>query len=78
MSKKVLKGKVTSNKMTNAVVVAVDTTKPHPIYSKMVISTKKYKAVDPLNAKIGDVVYIEECAPVSKEIAWKVISIIEE
>jgi len=52
---------------------------PHPLYSKAVKRTKKYKAHDENNAcKIGDRVRIGETRPLSKDKRWEVIQIIEK
>ena len=61
-------GKVTSSKMQNTVVVAVEFARPHPKYKKIVKKTTKLKAhnVTP-EVGVGDVVRIESVKPVSKE-----------
>lgn len=78
MPKKVLTGKIVSDKMEKTVVVAVDTVKKHKLYEKRVTSTKRYKVRNETEAKLGDTVKIEETRPVSKEVSWKVLEIIEE
>jgi small subunit ribosomal protein S17 len=51
----------------------------HPVIGKMMLRTQKYHAhVDGAEAKTGDLVQIEECAPVSKTKAWRVAQIIEK
>lgn len=72
-TKKVLQGKVVSNKMINTVVVAVDTKQPHPLYSKIVTSRKKYKAHTEDKFEIDDIVKIQEHKPISKDKRWIVI-----
>jgi small subunit ribosomal protein S17 len=72
--KKVLEGKVVSNKMTKTVVVSVERKTRHPIYQKVIIRHKKYKAHNEnLNLEIGDVVEIEETKPISKDKHFRVI-----
>ena len=62
------KGVVVSDKMDKTIVVAVETLKTHPKYKKKYRSTKKYKAHDSENKyKIGDVVEIMPCKPMSKD-----------
>lgn len=62
------KGIVVSDKMNKTVVVAVNTLKTHPKYKKKYQSTKKYKAHDEENSyKIGDMVEIIPCRPLSKD-----------
>lgn len=72
--KLILKGTVVSDVMDKTVVVSVDTFKTHPKYLKKYVSSKKYKAHDPENAhKIGDVVEIEACRPISKDKKFVVV-----
>jgi small subunit ribosomal protein S17 len=62
------KGVVVSDKMDKTIVIAVETLKTHPKYKKKYRSTKKYKAHDSENKyKIGDVVEIMPCKPMSKD-----------
>lgn len=66
--KKVLKGKVVSDKMDKTVVVLIERYVKHPKYGKFMNLTKRYKAHDETNAfKVGDVVEIEETKPMSKD-----------
>ena len=72
-------GYVTSDKMDKTVVVSIVELVRHPLYSKAVKRTKKYKAHDENNAcKIGDRVMIGETRPLSKDKRWEVIQIIEK
>lgn len=74
MPKKRLKGKVISNKMKKTVVVEVEKIKAHPKYKRRYKVHKKYKAHDEKEeCKVGDIVIIEECRPISKEKRWRVI-----
>lgn len=74
MSKKVLSGKIISDKMQKTVVVRVERTKENEKYKKKYRVSKNYKAhVIDDSFKIGDEVLIEECAPISKDKKWKVI-----
>lgn len=64
---RVLSGKVVSNKMDKAVVVAVERLKAHPLYKKQYKTTAKFKAHDEENQfKVGDLVEITETRPLSK------------
>jgi small subunit ribosomal protein S17 len=46
----------------------------HPLYGKIIRRSKKYHAHDEANSfKAGEVVRIEECAPISKLKTWKVL-----
>ena len=70
-------GIVVSDKMDKTVVVKVDRMIKHPVYSKYIRRTAKYKAHDELNnCKIGDRVIIVESRPLSKDKCWKVRQII--
>lgn len=70
-------GVVVSDKMQKTVVVKVDRMVKHPVYSKYIRRTEKYKAHDELNScKAGDRVIIVESRPLSKDKCWKVRQII--
>lgn len=70
-------GKVVSDKMDKAVVVAVERQFSHPLYGKRVKRTKKYYAHDPENKlKVSDIVRIRESRPLSKLKRWVVIEVI--
>ena len=72
--RKIMTGIVTSDKMTNTVVVKVSRFVKHPKYDKYISITKKFKADDKGNTKkIGDKVTIEECAPISKDKHFRII-----
>lgn len=70
-------GTVTSNKMMKTVVVKVDRTYRHPLYRKVVHASSKVKAHDLLDCQVGDIVVIVESAPISREKAWVVESIVK-
>ena len=60
--------------MDKTVTVLVDRRVMHPIYKKFIRRSKKYAAHDEANiCKIGDMVRIEECRPISKRKTWLVI-----
>ena len=68
-----LTGKVVSDKMQKTVVVMTESLKEHPKYHKRYRVSKKYKAHDERNeCKVGDLVLIEECRPLSADKKWKV------
>jgi small subunit ribosomal protein S17 len=74
MPKRVLTGRVVSDKMDKTVTVLVERRVMHPLYKKFIRRSKKYAAHDEANlCKEGDVVQIEECAPISKRKAWQVV-----
>ena len=74
MPKRVLQGRVVSDKGEKTVVVLVERQVKHPMYGKIIRRTKKYHAHDDQNAMhLGDVIRIEECAPISKLRTWRVL-----
>jgi len=72
-----LTGFVKSNKMTKTVIVEVSRTYQHPLYHKVVRSTKNYKAHDELRCNVGDEVVIVESAPISATVRWVVEKIVK-
>ena len=74
MTKKVLKGVVTSAKNNKTVVVEVTRKFRHPFYEKIIKRSKKYHAHDEKNKfKEGEIVSIVESKPISKKKKWQVI-----
>jgi small subunit ribosomal protein S17 len=74
MPKRVLTGTVVSDKSEKTVVVRVERRVKHPLYGKIIKLSKKYHAHDAANEfHVGEIVRIEECAPVSKLKTWKVV-----
>ena len=74
MPKRVLTGNIVSDKGDKTVVVLVERKVKHPLYGKIIRRSKKYHAHDESNEyKAGEVVRIEETAPISKLKTWKVI-----
>jgi len=70
-------GVVTSNKMMKTVVVEISRSYRHPLYRKVVHATHRVKAHDEFGCAIGDKVVIVESAPISREKAWVVQSIVK-
>ena len=76
--RKVMIGKVVSDKMDKTVVVAVETSVKHKVYNKIVKRTYKLKAHDEANeCKIGDTVKVMETRPLSKDKRWRVVEVME-
>jgi len=74
MPKRQLKGIIISDKMKKTVVVRVERVKEHPKYKRRYKIHKKYKAHDEKEEyKIGDMVVIKECRPLSKDKRWRII-----
>ena len=75
MPKRILQGKVVSDKNEQTVTVLVERRFKHPVLHKIVRSSKKYRAHDADNQfKVGDTVRIIECAPISKTKRWTVLT----
>ncbi len=75
MPKRIMQGTVVSDKADKTIVVRVDRRFMHSLYKKVIRRSKRYAAHDETNAhKIGDVVRIQECRPISKRKCWEVIN----
>ena len=74
-----VQGKVISDKMDKSFVVAIERTVKHPLYGKFIRRTTKLHVHDENNeAKLGDVVEIKECRPVSKTKAHTLFRVVEK
>ena len=70
-------GQVVSTKMAKTIVVEVSRRVPHPLYKRIIGKRKKFYAHDAENtAKMGDVVRIVECRPLSKLKHWRLAEVI--
>ena len=75
--RKIRTGTVVSNRMDKTVAVAIVRSYQHPLYKKVVRSTKKILAHDEQNnCKVGDVIQVIESRPISKRKRWRVQSVI--
>lgn len=76
--RRIKQGRVVSDKMTKTIIVVSETRVAHPVYGKVVRKSSRFKAHDEQNeAKIGDVVRIAECRPMSKDKRWRLLEIVE-
>ncbi|MDC0190471.1 30S ribosomal protein S17 [Rhodospirillales bacterium] len=76
MPKRIMQGVVVSDKMEKTIVVNVERKFPHPLYKKFIKRSKRYHVHDEDNQfKMGDIVKIQECRPLSKSKRWEVISV---
>ncbi len=74
-----LTGKVVSDKMEKSIVVLIERKVKHPKYGKYVTRSTRIHAHDAENScREGDTVTIQECRPLSKTKAWKLVQIIEK
>lgn len=76
--KRTLTGRVVSNKMDKSITVLIERRVKHPKYGKFVRKSSKIHAHDDGNqCHEGDVVTIEECRPISKTKAWRLVEVVE-
>ena len=74
MPRRVLEGKVVSDKMDKTVTGLVERRFMHPKYKKYIKRSNKYAAHDESNSvKEGEIIQIIECAPISKRKTWTVV-----
>jgi small subunit ribosomal protein S17 len=74
MPRRILQGTVVSDTNDKTVIVRVERRLMHPVYKKYITRSKRYAAHDPENVfKIGDMVKIRECRPISKTKRWEVV-----
>ena len=78
-TRKVRQGVVVGAANDKTIVVSVAERKPHPVYKKMMTTTKKFHAHDENNeAGVGDTVTIMETRPLSKMKRWRLVEINEK
>jgi small subunit ribosomal protein S17 len=78
-SRKTRIGTVSSDKMDKTITVSIETIKKHPLYKKVIRTSKKYKVHDENNsAKIGDIVKIVETRPLSKDKRFRLVEIVKK
>ncbi len=77
-SVRALVGQVTSNKMNKTITVAIERLVRHPVYGKYMRRTTKLHVHDEHNeCREGDRVIIEQCRPIAKTKAWRLVKIVE-
>jgi small subunit ribosomal protein S17 len=75
MPRRILQGTVVSDKNDKTIIVSVERQVMHPLYKKYIKRTKRYAAHDEANKfKVGDVVRIIECRPMSRTKRWAVMT----
>ena len=73
-----LVGRVVSDKMQETATVLVERRVKHPMYGKVITRSKKYHAHNANNdAKMGDLVQIVECRPMSRTKTWQIAKLLE-
>ncbi len=76
-NKKTMTGVVVSSKMDKTVVIKVERKFAHPVFKKVVKTTKKYKVHDEKNECVeGDFIRIQESRPLSKEKRWRLLGVV--
>ncbi len=74
-----LVGRVVSDKMDKTVTVLVERRVKHPMYDKIIARSRKYHAHNANNeARLGDLVEIQECRPIAKTKSWTVAKLLEK
>jgi small subunit ribosomal protein S17 len=77
-SNRIVTGRVVSSAMEKTVTVLIERRVKHPLYGKFVRRSTKVHAHDEKNeCRIGDVVVVEQCRPLSKTKAWRFIKLVE-
>lgn len=77
--KRELIGKVVSDKNNKTITVLVENYTTDKLYGKRVKRSKKYSVHDEKNeAKVGDIVRIVECRPLSRTKRFRLVEIIEK
>jgi len=77
-SNRTLQGRVVSDKMDKTITVLVERRVAHPIYGKFMRRSTKVHAHDEANeCRIGDVVMVEQCRPLSKSKTWRLVKVLE-
>ena len=76
--RRIVVGRVVSNKADKSVSVSIERVVRHPVYGKYIRRTSKVLAHDEGNqCRMGDKVAIAECRPISKHKAWQVVEVLE-
>ena len=77
-TRRTVTGRVVSDRMAKSISVLVERRVQHPVYQKYVRQARKFHAHDENNeCRVGDLVVIEECRPISKTKAWRLKAILE-
>jgi small subunit ribosomal protein S17 len=78
-NRRTLTGRVLSDRMNKTRTVLVERRVTHPLYGKVIMRSRKYHMHDEANeTHTGDLVEIEECRPLSKTKAWRLVNVIEK
>jgi small subunit ribosomal protein S17 len=73
-----LTGRVSSDKMDKTITVVIERLVAHPVYGKYLRRSTKLHAHDEHNeGRVGDLVMIEQCRPLSRTKAWRLVQVVE-
>ena len=76
--RKVMTGRVVSDKMQKTIVVSIERLVKHETYGKYVRRRNTFKVHDEKNeAKVGDVVRFMETRPLSKDKRWRLLDFVQ-
>ena len=74
-----VQGRVISDKMDKSFTIAIERKVKHPLLGKFIRRTTKLHVHDENNeARLGDVVEIKECRPMSKTKSWTLVRVLEK
>lgn len=77
VNKKTMTGFVVSDKMDKTVVIRVERKFSHPVFKKVVKTTKKYQVHDEKNECLeGDFICVQETRPLSKQKRWRLLDVL--
>ena len=77
-SARTLTGRVSSDKMDKTITVVIERLVRHPVYGKYLRRSTKLHAHDENNeCRSGDLVMIEQCRPLAKTKAWRLVKVLE-
>ncbi len=77
--RRVVDGRVISDKMDKSIIILVERRVKHPVYGKFINRSTKLHAHDENNeCNEGDFVQIEECRPLSKSKSWRLVKVLEK
>lgn len=77
-TRRIVSGRVISDKMDKSITVLVERRIRHPLYGKYIRRSTKIAAHDESNqSKTGDLVEIVECRPLSKRKSWNLERVVE-
>lgn len=78
-SNRTVTGQVISDAMDKTITVLVERRVKHPLYGKFMRRSTKVHAHDEDNScRVGDLVRVEQCRPLSKTKSWRLVEVLEK